>query len=404
MAMGFREEFNIVGFFYIMTAIYWISIGFMASYWTLYFVNLGFNFSVIALIFLMYPISALIFEIPTGAIADVFGRKLSVFLSYLIMGLGFVGVLLSGSKLLLLLIFHFIVGISTTMETGALEAWFIDTVKHNKKTKHLHKLFGRWGSFSSMGFVVGPFLGGILVTFGVDKAFWATAITMLFLPIFVLIFGKEHFKRRKIRISQRFKETFEAGKLGVKHTFKHPIILMLTLIMALFSFSVTGIYHNTYQPYVVEAGLPPQFLGFALSIAGFISIFSLNYSHKIVKYVGGNRKYLFIFTLFVGLAILGVGFAKYLPLLFLSIIATTAFADLAMVTSPAFRELFNKFVPSKIRATVISVNSFNRKIGELFGLVAFGLISDYLNFQVGIVFAGILIVITSFAYLRIKKA
>jgi len=108
MPIKFREEFKTVGFFYVMTGIYWVSIGFMAAYWTLYFVDLGLNYSSIALVFLMYPISSLIFEIPTGAIADVFGRKISVFLSYLITGLAFVGILLSGSNLPLLMLFYFI--------------------------------------------------------------------------------------------------------------------------------------------------------------------------------------------------------------------------------------------------------------------------------------------------------
>ncbi len=404
MSMKFREELNTVGFFYIMTAIYWLAIGIMGAYWVLYFAGLGLAYSAIALIFLMHPISSLIFEIPTGAIADIFGRKTSVFLSYLITGLAFMGVLLSGTNLSLLVFFYFIAGFSFTLESGALESWFVDTVKHKKKSRYLHRLFGRWGSVGSAGFVIGPFVGGLLVTFGVDKAFWATAVMMLLLSLFVLIWGREeYFKKGRGRIMDGFKESFKTGKEGFKHTFKQPVILTLGLIMALMSFAVAGIFHNAYQPYVVEAGLPLQFLGFALSAAGLISVFSLNYSHKITKSLGGNKKSLLVFTLLVGLAILGVAFAKYLPLLFLSMIAVTAFAEFAGNTAPAFRELFNRFVPSRIRATVLSVNSLNMRVGEIFGLVAFGLISDHLGLQAGIVLAGILVMLIAFLYLRIRK-
>ncbi len=54
--MNFKEEFNIAGFFYILSAIYWISIGIMAAYWTLYLVDLGISFAKIALITAMIPI------------------------------------------------------------------------------------------------------------------------------------------------------------------------------------------------------------------------------------------------------------------------------------------------------------------------------------------------------------
>jgi len=403
MPIKFREEFKTVGFFYVMTGIYWVSIGFMAAYWTLYFVDLGLNYSSIALVFLMYPISSLIFEIPTGAIADVFGRKISVFLSYLITGLAFVGILLSGSNLPLLMLFYFIAGISFTLETGALEAWFVDTIKHKKKSEQLHRFFGRWGGISSLGFVIGPFLGGILVRYGFDKAFWATSIGMIILAFFVLIFGKEdYFERKDVKIRKVLIETVKTGKRGFKHAFSHPIIFTLTVIMTLLTFATT-ISYNSYQPYVVQVGLPPQFLGFALSIAGFITIFSLNYSQKIVKFVGGNKSSLALFTFLFGIAILGIGFAKYLPVLFLSMIAYTSIGEFAASTAPAFRELFNKFVPSNIRATVLSVNSFNMKIGEIFGLVAFGLISDYLDLKVGIILSGFVITLISLIYLKIKN-
>ena len=162
--MNFKEEFNIAGFFYILSAIYWISIGIMAAYWTLYLVDLGISFAKIALITAMIPISSFLFEIPTGAIADLYGRKTSVFISYFLSALCFFGILLSKTNIYLLLILYFILGIAFTFESGALESWFVDSIKHKKQTKHLHRLFGRWGSTSAIGFVVGPLIGGMLVT------------------------------------------------------------------------------------------------------------------------------------------------------------------------------------------------------------------------------------------------
>jgi MFS family permease len=402
--MKLKEELQTVGFFYAMTGIYWISIGFMAAYWTIYLAEFGLDYSTIALIFLMYPIASLFFEIPTGAVADVYGKKISVFLSYFITGLAFVAFILSGANVPLLILFWFIAGISFTMESGALEAWFVDSVKHKKRDEHLHRLLGRWGGISSLGFVIGPLMGGVLVTYGVEKAFWASAVSMLFLSLFVLVFGREeYFERSKPKIAEGFKESFKTGRQGFRHAFKHPVILILTLVSAVMTFANT-ISFNAYQPYVVEVGLPKPYLGYALSVAGLITVFTLSYSHRIVAAVGGNKRSLVVFAFLMGLAVAGVGLIKYLPLLFLSLIAYTSFGEFAGYGSPAFTELFNKYVPSNIRATVISVNSFNMTIGQIIGLIGFGLISDHLGLQTGIVFAGIVIMAVSFVYLRVRDS
>lgn len=82
--------------------------------------ELGVSFSQISLLFLMYPISSLVFEIPTG-VADLYGRKTAVSLSYLLTGLPF------------------------TFETDTLDAWLVDTVEYKSRSEHLHRLLGRLG-------------------------------------------------------------------------------------------------------------------------------------------------------------------------------------------------------------------------------------------------------------------
>ncbi len=313
----------------------------------------------------------------------------------------FFGILLSKTNIYLLLILYFILGIAFTFESGALESWFVDSIKHKKQTKHLHRLFGRWGSTSAIGFVVGPLIGGMLVTQGINTALWATAFVMLFLSLFTLFLKEEYFTKKEIHIKKSLKETIQTSKKGIFYTLNNKTILLLSIIMTLLTFSITLAF-NSYQPYVIQVGLQPEYLGFALSIAGFLSIFTLNYSHKITKFMGNNKKSLIFFTILFGLAITCIGFIQYLPLLFISLISYTMLYEFSSSTSPAYRDLFNKNTPSKIRATVLSVSSLYTKVGEILALLAFGLISTYVNLQFGILLSGILIIITAFLYLRLK--
>lgn len=401
--LTFAEEFKLFGFFYIMQAIYWMSIGFMAAYWILYYYQLNLRLAAISSILLVSSIASLIFEIPTGIVADIFGRKISVFVSYLIAGLCFVGIILVGANLISILIFSFFLGVAQTFQTGALESWFIDTIKYKGKSKFTHKLLGRQGSIGSAGFVIGPFLGGVLANYGLTKAFWATALSMLFLAIYVLFGKEEYFKQQKVRIIESFRGAVETGKRGLNLTIKHSTMLILTVI----SFFLTlafALAYSSYQLHVTNLGLQQQYLGYALSIAGLISIFVLNYSDKISKFFGGRKNSLMIFTILAGIAIFLIG-TMWIPLiLFMAIIAWAVIYELMSPDSaPAFRDLFNSFVPGKIRATVGSIQFFVMTIGGMVGLILFGLIGELWGLKTGLVSASSIVLVTSLLYFGIKK-
>ena len=52
-----------------------------------YLLNLGFTASKIGVLMALAPLAAFIFEIPTGAIADLYGRKISTILGWLLEGI-----------------------------------------------------------------------------------------------------------------------------------------------------------------------------------------------------------------------------------------------------------------------------------------------------------------------------
>ena len=74
--------------------------------------------------------TSLLFEIPTGAIADIYGRKFSVVLAYIFAGI--IIILVPLSRNFYYLFFLFLMwGITDTFRTGADEAWVISNLKKN---------------------------------------------------------------------------------------------------------------------------------------------------------------------------------------------------------------------------------------------------------------------------------
>tara|TARA_Y100000310_G_scaffold343891_1_gene453738 strand:- start:543 stop:1751 length:1209 start_codon:yes stop_codon:yes gene_type:complete len=401
--MKFKDELKIVGFQYFISLVFWIAFGIMAAYWVLYFADIGLSFTQIGLIFIASSIAMFLFEIPTGAIADTFGRKVSVGLSYLIVGSAFFAMLISGANFWILICFNFIAGIGWTMESGAFEAWFVDSVKHKKKSKHLHHLMGRWRSMGSVGFIIGPFIGAILIGYGYDKALLATSLLTICLGITILIFGKEiYFKKQKTHIKENIKKSINNAKFAINYAKKHSTIILLTIISFLFLLGTTIVY-SSYQPHVVNMGIQPSYIGYALSIAGILMAIQLNYSKKIKDFFGGNKRSLIVISSLFVLAGITIGLAKYLPLLFIAMILYAGFYDMAGNQAPAFREILNKVIPSKHRASILSVVALAGSIGFILGDLSFGLISDHLGPQTGVLTGAGVLILTVLLYFKLPK-
>src|SRR5512145_939554 len=79
-------------------------------------------------------ISAFVFEVPTGIVADVYSRRLSIIVGYVLMGLGF---LVEGffPSFLPILLAQVIWGLGYTFTSGATQAWITDEVGEDDANK-----------------------------------------------------------------------------------------------------------------------------------------------------------------------------------------------------------------------------------------------------------------------------
>src|SRR5512147_3020966 len=79
-------------------------------------------------------IAAFVFEVPTGIVADVYSRKLSIIIGYLLMGFGF---LIEGfmPAFLPILLAQVIWGLGYTFTSGATQAWITDEIGEDDANK-----------------------------------------------------------------------------------------------------------------------------------------------------------------------------------------------------------------------------------------------------------------------------
>src|SRR3990172_5377874 len=80
-------------------------------------------------------ISAFLFEVPTGVVADVVSRRASIIIGYLLMGIGF---LVEGlfPAFLPILLAQVIWGLGYTFTSGASQAWITDEIGEEPPTSY----------------------------------------------------------------------------------------------------------------------------------------------------------------------------------------------------------------------------------------------------------------------------
>lgn len=100
---------------------------FLATY-ILYFETIGLRIDQISFVDVVFNLGILLFEVPTGVIADRYGRRKAFILSCVLRGLALVG-LGFGVTIYEVAFLIFLTAIGETMVSGASESWLISNLK-----------------------------------------------------------------------------------------------------------------------------------------------------------------------------------------------------------------------------------------------------------------------------------
>ncbi len=115
-------------------------------------------------IFATFGLSAALFEIPLGTIADNYGR-LKIYRLSLLVKLFSIAILFWGYGLWLMLLFALMAGLSQAIETGSLDAWFVEELKRQNKDEKLQQYQSNMQVATLFSMVLFAFSAGYIPTF-----------------------------------------------------------------------------------------------------------------------------------------------------------------------------------------------------------------------------------------------
>lgn len=391
-----KGELKLLLPFYVMDMLIALS-NMIVPFMMIYFLGIGFSFFQISILFATTSLSMFLFEIITGGFADSFSRKYSVIVGLLIAGITTIPLFFTTSFWIILILL-FIDGIGLTFFSGADEAWVIDNLEYHRRKDLQKEYFVKSNVSGSIGSIIAPLMGAFAVRFYSIKLLWIVmGVGYLMTACFLLFVKEEPFEKEDAKLSNVFSKIIKNAKKGINYSWSHKLIF--SMIMAISLLGVMGLNYDYWQPFLTNIGMPVYSLGIMISIVSIFGIIMSLLSKYLVKY--NPRKVFISVIVFRALFLFSVWLLK--PGLFILGVGIFIISDGLGYLAPAVvGPYFHKHIPSKVRATVLSVESMIRELFVSVGTLLLGFFSDSLGPQNIIVITGFFGIMAVYFLLRIK--
>ncbi len=329
----------------------------------------GLNPLQLVLIGTAMELTVFLLEIPTGVVADVYSRRLSIIIGYGLLGFG---IMLEGifPIFAIIVIAEMIDGVGYTFLSGATSAWIVDEIGQERASD----AFLRASQVSQVMSFIGIFVSIAIASINIQLAIiTGGALIILLAVILVFIMPENGFQRVPKAERENWSDLFSTFREGAKLV-RASRILMVILLIALIYGAFTEGFDRLWTAHVLtNFTLPPlgqfdEIVWFGIISAVFTPITllateivrrrtDLNSSRavaRVLSYVyAGMILSVLLFTL-------GENFGLILLGLWIT-------GMLRTVSYPLMEAWVNQHTESKVRATVLSIWGQTDALGQIAG-------------------------------------
>jgi MFS family permease len=319
-----------------------------------------------------------LFEVPTGIVADTVGRRASYLLGTVTLAvttLLYVWLWQLKAPFWAWAIVSLGLGLGFTFFSGAVEAWLVDALAATGYTGSLDAVFARGQVVAGIAMLIGSVAGGFLASaasLGAPFVARGVILALMFVVAFRLMHDLGFTPRRGGRPVAEMRRIASAS---IEYGWRVPAVKWL-MVQALFTGGV-GIYgFYAMQPYLLELYGDPQ----AYQVAGLVAAIVAG-----AQILGGiaapwirgrfsRRTSALLTTAALSsatLALIGV-FEDFWAAIALIVVWALLFA----ATVPIRQAYLNGMIPSQQRATILSFDSLMSSTGGVWAQPALGRAAD----------------------------
>lgn len=337
--------------------------------------------------------SAFLFEIPTGVVADMRSRRLSVIIGIAMMGAAFIleGVI---PLFLAVIISQIVWGIGYTFTSGADEAWIADEVNAGELDALYLKAAQVGQLFSLAGIIISTLLGAMLLQLPIILG----GILFLVLAFFLIRYMREeHFTPAPAEDRNTWGQMKHTFLEGIRFIRSKPVLRLIFVISLLYGLYSEGFDRLWTVQFMSIIGFPESiplkpavWVGIINGSATVLSILAVEYLKRKLRKTGSLQSVwiLTLINLFMAVSILLFGLSGNFSL---GLSMYLMFFLLRKTNQPIYDAWRNKHIKSEVRATVLSTYGQLDAFGQIIGGPVLGFIALKASVPAAIVVSGVIL-------------
>lgn len=390
--------------FLVLVGLRWIGPGFMAPLLVLVILDRGLSIAQAGMLFAIYGITTALLELPTGGLADVFGRRTVLGASAILQLAVYIALLFAPSFVWFAVGFA-VAGTSRALDSGPLEAWFVDRTRVIEPNASLRRGLSQAGAVGAIALAVGAISGGLIpaLTDGQIAAAIVVALGfgVVYLVAIVVLMSEPH-RVGKGSVGSALRQVPMVVAEGVKLGAGNRSLRLLLGASIGVGFALAGL-ELLWQPRFIDllggdvSSTGP--FGFILAGAFVLAAAGAALAPWLTRLLGGDpRRAAFAGQFLMALLILGLALAGDFAAAAVAFIASYFALGLH---NPVADELLHENVASEVRTTVLSVRSMTQQIAGMIAALSLGMIANVRGIPFAWIVVAIVVGLTAFTFLRV---
>lgn len=367
--------------------------------------QVGLNPLQLVLVGTALELTVFLLEIPTGVVADVYSRRWSVILGFILVG---VGIIIEGSFPLFgaIVLSAIIAGAGYTFLSGATSAWIVDEIG----LERANNAFLRSSQVSQVMSFIGIIVSILLASISLQLAIVTGGVILLALAILLMVIMPEDgFQRIPASERESWADLFSTFREGAKLVRMRRILMVILLIAVIFGAFNEGFDRLWTAHVLTNFTLPPlgefdEIVWFGIISAVFmpVTLLATEWLQRNVDLTDNQavtRILGFVYTGMIGSVLLFTQ-AQVFGLALLGLWLT---GMLRTIRYPLMEAWINQHAESKVRATVLSIWGQADAFGQIAGGPVVGAIGALAGVRIAITVSALMLTPLIFVFNRTLK-
>lgn len=385
--MNYKNHARTISLQYLLISVlYAAGLGVWSGTIYIYMKHIHFTYGQINLFLTVFWITTFFSELPSGIIADTFGRLETVIVSTIIRAIGLLILTVSSANILILLFSAFLTGLGESLYSGAPDSWLVDKMQEMGLESTFGNIYSKTTFFTSITSLISGYIGANWLAHLSLKLplIVGSMILLAIIPLLLIIITrdgepkpKKKIRFHKINFKASLKSMYQILKEGLKEIKVNRNILKYLLAFLPITLIVTGPF-NQWQLFFPTSGklINTGNILIGINVMGIIGSYLAKY------FLSGSKNKLIVLTILTFLnattVILSVLFNRnYLSVIFLWLHILFVSSDEVSRYS-----VLQLLIKSKARSTLISLKNTLEAAMTIIALGINGFLSD--RFGIGV--------------------